>query len=80
VITDWAPADRYSILEMAQADAQSTLPAAQKYARIYGMAPDEVAIAMAQRNQDAMMANLGQPRPPLQVPSTRVAPPQEPRP
>jgi hypothetical protein len=78
VITDWAPADRYSILEMAQADAQSTLPAAQKYARIYGMAPDEVAIAMAQRNQDAMMANLGQPRPPLQVPSTRVAPPPEP--
>jgi hypothetical protein len=77
VITNWAPADRYSILEMAQADAQSTLPAAQKYARIYGMPPDEVAIAMAQRNQDAMMANLGQPQPPLQVPSTRVTPPPE---
>jgi hypothetical protein len=74
VIVSWAPADRYSILEMAQADAQSTLPAAQKYARIYGMPPDEVAIAMAQRNQDAFMTNLGQSA--LRVPSTRAPQPQ----
>lgn len=74
VIVNWAPADRYSILEMAQADAQSTLPRAQKYARIYGMPPDEVQIALAQAQQDAFLANLGQPQQTLTVPSTRVTP------
>lgn len=51
ILVDWAPADRYSILEMAQADGQSSLPPAQKYARIYGMSPSEVKIAVAQAAQ-----------------------------
>lgn|GEM_PF-418493 len=55
IIVDWAPADRYSILEQAQADAQSTLPRAQKFARIYGMSPADVKVALAQANQDALM-------------------------
>lgn len=60
VIVNWAPADRYSILEMAQADAQSSLPLAQKAARIYGMTPDEVQITLAQASQQAFQqAALG---------------------
>jgi hypothetical protein len=60
IIVDWAPADRYSILEMAQADAQSSLPLAQKAARIYGMSPAEVKITLAQASQQALaQAALG---------------------
>lgn len=75
ITANWHPADRYSILEMAQADAQSTLPRAQKYARIYGMSPAEVKIALAQAQQDAFAAAaLSQvaPRPALQVSSQRL--------
>jgi hypothetical protein len=56
IIIDWAPADRYSILEMAQADALSSLPLAQKAARIYGMSPAEVQIAVTQAAQQAFQA------------------------
>jgi hypothetical protein len=63
VIVDWAPADRYSILEMAQADAQSSLPLAQKCARIYGMSPAEVKITVAQATQQAFMVAALQPTP-----------------
>jgi hypothetical protein len=65
VIIDWAPADRYSILEMAQADAQSSLPLAQKAARIYGMSPAEVQITLAQASQQAFLdAAMAAQRPP----------------
>lgn len=58
----WAPADRYSIIEMAQADSLSTsLPRAQKYARIYGMPPAEVQIALAQSAADAMAGFVAKP-------------------
>lgn len=66
IIIDWAPADRYSILEMAQADSLSSLPLAQKAARIYGMSPAEVKITLAQASQQAFMTaalNPGQPAP-----------------
>lgn len=73
IIADWAPADRYSILEMAQADAQSSLPLAQKAARIYGMSPSEVKIAVAQAAQAAFQqaALAGPPAaPPRPAPPT----------
>lgn len=55
VIVDWAPAERYSIIEMAQADSLSRLPMAQKFSRIYGMSPADVKIALAQASQEAFM-------------------------
>lgn len=62
VIIDWAPADRYSILEKAQADSVSTLPLAAKLRLIYGMSPDEIQIVLAQRAQEQFtLAALGQP-------------------
>lgn len=64
IIVDWSPADRYSILEMAQADAQSSLPLAQKCARIYGMSPSEVSIAIAQASQQAFLDAAMKPPPP----------------
>lgn len=63
----WAPADRYSILEQAQADSLSSLPRAQKYARFYGMAPDDVQIALAQSAADAMLNLATKPQPVGQV-------------
>lgn len=63
----WAPADRYSILEQAQADSLSSLPRAQKYARFYGMAPDDVQIALAQSAADAMLNLSTKPQPAGQV-------------
>jgi hypothetical protein len=52
IIIDWAPADRYSLLEQTQADAQSSLPRAQKYARIYGMSPADVQVALTQASEE----------------------------
>lgn len=62
VNVSWAPAERYSILEQAQADSLSaSLPRAQKFARIYGMSPAEVQIALAQSSADAMLGMLSKP-------------------
>lgn len=72
IIIDWAPADRYSILEMAQADAQSSLPLQQKAARFYGMSPAEVKITMAQAAQQALMQAALAPKPP--IPASPVGP------
>jgi hypothetical protein len=59
IIVDWSPADRYSIGEMAQADSLSiSLPRAQKFARIYGMSPAEVEVAMSQVASDAMLTQM----------------------
>lgn len=56
IVIDWEPPVRYSILEMAQADAanKSLSPdmAAQKF---YGLTPDEVAINRAQRAATALL-------------------------
>jgi hypothetical protein len=72
LIVDWQPAERYSLSERAQADSLSlSLPAAQKYRLIWGMSPDEVQIALAQRSADQLLqATLGPTTPP---------PPQQPR-
>lgn len=65
----WSPADRYSIIEQAQADSLSvSLPRAQKFARIYQMTPADVQIALAQSASDAMLGILSKPAPnPAQV-------------
>lgn len=73
IIIDWAPADRYSILEMAQADAQSSLPLAQKAARIYGMSPSEVKIVLAQAAQESFAQAALAPKPPELPPSDVAA-------
>lgn len=70
IMVDWAPADRYSILEMAQADASSSLPLAQKCARIYGMSPAETKVAVSQAAQQAFLtAAMAPPKPPTSDPT-----------
>jgi hypothetical protein len=61
---DWLPAERYSLAERAQADSQAlSLPRRQKLARIWGLTPAEIDVAMGQAAEDAMLASLnGQPR------------------
>lgn len=74
IIVDWDPADRYSILEMAQADAQSSLPLAQKAARIYGMTPADVKITLTQASQEAFLtAALAPKKPPVPDDSAELA-------
>lgn len=69
VIIDWAPADRYSILEKAQADGVSTLPLAAKLRLIYGMSPDDILIVLAQHAQEQFtLAALGQSTAPGRLP------------
>lgn len=72
IIIDWDPADRYSILEMAQADAQSSLPLAQKAARIYGMSPADVKITIAQASQEAFLTAALAPKPTPPAPPAPV--------
>lgn len=51
IIVDWMPAERYSLAEKAAADSTAlSLSDEQKYRIIYGMSPDEVRIATAQKN------------------------------
>lgn len=54
---DWLPAERYSLAEKAQADAQApSLPRRQKLRLIWQMTPAEVDVAMGQAQEDALMA------------------------
>lgn len=49
---DWFPAERYSLSEMTQADAASTLPFEDKLRTIYQMTPREIANAKSNRAED----------------------------
>jgi hypothetical protein len=62
---DWLPAERYSLAERAAADAQAaSLPRRQRLARIWGLTPAEVDVAMGQAAEDALLAPLPTPTPP----------------
>lgn len=66
IIVDWAPAERYSLAERAQADSLAvSLPTAQRLRLIWQLTPAEVQIALAQRASDAM---FGPPAPPSSTP------------
>ena len=81
ISVDWVPAERYSLAEKAQADAQAlSLPWEQKMRLIWQLDPNEVAIASAQRAHDAMLAAMATPAAPLSVPSSRVGLPASPTP
>lgn len=74
IVVDWNPAERYSLAERASADSLSlSLPAAQKWQRIWGMSPDEIQIALAQRSSDALLnaALNPAPQPPVQLQQPR---------
>jgi hypothetical protein len=75
ITVDWVPAERYSLAERAQADSLSTsLPWAQKMRLIWGLDPNEVAIASAQRSSDAMLAALALPQAPPPAPKAPIPP------
>lgn len=55
IILDWAPVERYSLAEKAQADSQAgSLPDEQKWRLIWQLTPDEIAIASAQKAQQQL--------------------------
>lgn len=78
LIVDWQPAERFSLSERASADSLAlSLPAAQKYRIIWGMSPDEVQIALAQRSADQLLAAALAPTPnPGASPAPNGAQPQ----
>lgn len=56
IVIDWAPAERFSLSERAQADAQNkSLSPDMAAAKIWGLTPDEVSINRAQRAADVLM-------------------------
>lgn len=73
----WAPPERHSLTEMADADSksQSTLPWSERLVRIWGYEPAEVPRLRSEMAQDALQAALAAPLVPVPVsPAPRPEP------
>lgn len=75
ILIDWFPPERYSLQEMAVADAAAvSLPDEQKWQRIWQMTPDDIAISSAQKSAQLFrLAALGAPAAPATVPDVQPA-------
>lgn len=74
LLVDWVPAERFSLAERAQADAQAvSLPFEQKMRLVWQMSPSEVKIAKAQRAADAFLVAAMAPKP-APIPSPAPGP------
>jgi len=70
IVIDWAPSERFSLAERAQADSQNkSLSQDMAAAKLWGLSPDEVSINRAQRAAAALIAP-----PPAATPAPIPAP------
>lgn len=73
----WAPTERYGLTEMAEADAKSSLPRAEKWTRIWQYAPADVKRLRQLEGQDLLTQPTSAPAGAGGVPQVQFLPPSQ---